>query len=107
MPPDGEMDTGADVYAAGLIIYEMITGLTADSFPHLGDRVDQVAGNRTLCALNRLALKACQDDPKQRFQDAEEMLSALKRMMQTPRPSRRIAVMVGTAMLLIVLPAAS
>ena len=35
MPPDGIMDTRADVYAAGLVIYEMITGLPSHRFPSL------------------------------------------------------------------------
>ena len=33
MPPDGRMDMRADVYAAGLVIYEMLTGLPVDQFP--------------------------------------------------------------------------
>jgi serine/threonine protein kinase len=35
MPPDGRMDAHADVYAAGLVIYEMITGFVTDRFPEL------------------------------------------------------------------------
>ena len=38
MPPDGCMDARADVFAAGLVIYEMLTGLPAERFPSLGDR---------------------------------------------------------------------
>ncbi|OHB68529.1 MAG: hypothetical protein A2V70_04210 [Planctomycetes bacterium RBG_13_63_9] len=77
MPPDGRMDTRADVYAAGLVIYEMITGLPADDFPRLGDRAEQIAQTPGLCALTRLALGACQPDPQQRFQDAGTMLGEL------------------------------
>ena len=43
MPPDGRMDLRADVYAAGLVIYEMLTGLPADAFPRLGDRAREIA----------------------------------------------------------------
>ncbi|MBM4036527.1 MAG: serine/threonine protein kinase, partial [Planctomycetes bacterium] len=32
MPPDGRMDARADVYAAGLTVYEMLTGLPAHQF---------------------------------------------------------------------------
>lgn len=106
MPPNGEMDARADVYAAGLMIYEMITGLTADSFPHLGERANAVADDPTLCALNRLALKACRENPKQRFQDAQEMLSALEAMAQPPRARRQNGVLIGGALLVIVFSAA-
>ncbi|MBN2476752.1 MAG: serine/threonine protein kinase [Pirellulales bacterium] len=74
MPPDGRMDARADVYAAGLAIYEMVTGLPADSFPRLGERAADVAADPTLCLLVRLALGACQPDPQQRFADADAML---------------------------------
>jgi serine/threonine protein kinase len=77
MPPDGQMDARADVYAAGLVIYEMMTGLPCGSLPSLGSNVREVAGNPALRRLNRLVLRACQRDPKLRFADAREMLAAL------------------------------
>jgi serine/threonine protein kinase len=77
MPPDGRMDARADVYAAGLVIYEMITGLPCDRFPHLGATAERLATSPILAALVRLVLTACQPDPKQRFADAGAMLASL------------------------------
>ena len=42
MPPDGRMDIRADVYAAELVIYEMLTGLPAERSPRLGTRAREV-----------------------------------------------------------------
>jgi len=89
MPPDGRMDERADVYAAGLVIYEMITGLPVDKFPSLDHRAGEVARNPVLKALNRVALRACEGDPQNRFGDAGDMLSALHSAL---RPRRRLRI---------------
>ena len=78
MPPDGRMDARADVYAAGLVIYEMLSGLPAESFPRLGDRAKEMADTPILVNLMRLSLRACQCDPQERFQDAQEMAAELE-----------------------------
>ncbi len=78
MPPDGRMDARADVYAAGLVIYEMITGLPVDSFPRPGASALEAAEHPILCVLNHLALRACQRNPLQRFRDAGQMLRELE-----------------------------
>jgi eukaryotic-like serine/threonine-protein kinase len=77
MPPDGRMDTRADVYAAGLVIYEMITSLPAERFPSLGSRAVAIANDPALSVLNQVALKACQLDRERRFRDAGEMVVEL------------------------------
>ena len=47
MPPDGRMDMRADVYAAGLVIYEMLSGLPVDEFPRLGGQSKLSATTRS------------------------------------------------------------
>ena len=87
MPPDGRMDARADVYAAGLTLYVLCTGLPPESFPRWSRRALEQRDDPAAVALNQLTLRACQRDPDQRFRDAREMLDALEALIEKPRAS--------------------
>ncbi len=89
MPPDGRMDSRADVYAAGLVIYEMLTGLPAERFPSCGGRAAAVIENPTLRVLHQLVMRACEPDPSDRFGDARLMLAELEDQLSTGGPAGR------------------
>jgi eukaryotic-like serine/threonine-protein kinase len=89
MPPDGRMDRRADVYAAGLVIYEMLSGLPVDEFPRLGARSQEVCSSPTLAALLRLVLRACEREAEDRPADARAMLAELTAPAQAVRQSPR------------------
>ena len=87
MPPDGRMDARADVYAAGLVMYEMFTGYPVERFPQLGDRADFVASDPVSCSLLQVFLDACHPCPEDRYADASAMLAALE-TSRTPKAHR-------------------
>ncbi len=99
MPPDGRMDIRADVYAAGLVIYEMISGLPVNDFPRLGHQANCVRNNLALAKLLRLVLHACERVPERRPVDAQAMLAELAMPGQIARPSpgRRLLWAICTA----------
>jgi len=102
MPPDGQMDRRADVYAVGLVMYEMLTGLPADHFPSLGRRSRELSESPCFAQLMGVVLQACEREPAARFADARKMLAALEASSGTPfRLPRRRILTACTAILLL------
>lgn len=77
VPPEGIGHVRGDLYAMGLTMYEMITGLPASRFPD----IPEIIGERDaelFSRVNRILLKAGSPNPAQRYANAAKMMAALK-----------------------------
>jgi eukaryotic-like serine/threonine-protein kinase len=91
----GAIDSRADIYSLGVIMYEIFTGslpYTADhplglALKHLqGDKEPPRARNPSIPpTLERIILKAMALDPNERYQTATELLGDLERMFSKER----------------------
>lgn len=79
IPPWGPIDRRADLYALGRVLYCMVAGLPARSFPMLPAELLMPELQRETKLLNRLITKACDPDPDKRFQSASEFMEAIER----------------------------
>jgi serine/threonine protein kinase len=75
--PEGPGTPGADVYSLGKVIYEATTGRSAALFPELPSTMPEANDSMALMQINRIILKACEADPKLRYQTAEQLQADL------------------------------
>src|SRR5262249_18014780 len=89
IPPEGPGTPQADLYALAKTFYEVSTGKDRLEFPSLPLERGRAAENRALVELNAIFLKACAQDPKQRYASADQMHGELA-LLQSGRSVQRL-----------------
>src|SRR6266487_3771430 len=90
VPPEGPGTPRADIYSLGKLLYEICTGKDRLDFPEIDSRLSTRPDREQLLQLNQVLIKACANDPKERYGSAAAMhrdLAALK-CGEPPKRSR-------------------
>jgi serine/threonine protein kinase len=80
IPPEGPGTVQADLYSLGKVLYEMSMGRSRLDFPALLANWDELpqAEQSRLLEFNEVLVKACEGDPRRRYQSAQEMRGDLQ-----------------------------
>jgi len=75
IPPEGPISVQADLYSLGKVLYETSMGRSRLDFPALAANWDELPENEQarLLEFNEVFVKACESDPRRRYQSAQEM----------------------------------
>jgi len=90
-PPEGPGSPQADLYSLGKVLYEISTGQDRNEFPALPTREPERPDRERVVKFREVILKACQNEPQKRYQNADEMLADIARLLTSaksnePRP---------------------
>ena len=98
IPPEGPGTAQADLYSLGKVLYEIAFGKDRQEFPQLPPDLQSHPDYAALLELNEVILKACETNPRLRYQSAEaisddlELLSIGKSVKQKRTRQQRWAV---------------
>jgi serine/threonine protein kinase len=81
MPSEGPSTISADLFSVGKVLYEAATGKDRQDFPDLPTSL--ISGNsKPLLELNEIWLKACANNPAERYDSAARFLSDLEKLRE-------------------------
>lgn len=83
----------ADIFALGKVLYQIAVGQSAKEFPDLPASVFDNSDKLQFTRFNRVILKACAANPRERYQTAEELQSALAALRE---PESKASTVSGT-----------
>jgi len=78
IPPEGPGTPQADLYSLGKVLYEIAFGKDRHEFPQLPPDLPSHPDYAVLLELNEIILKACETDPRLRYQSAEAIRGDLE-----------------------------
>jgi WD40 repeat protein len=89
LPPEGQGTPQADVYSLGKVLYEASTGKDRGDFPDPPTAIGSDADVAAHAELNEIILKACANNPRDRYASAAEMRADLL-LLQSGRSVKRV-----------------
>ena len=96
IPPEGPGSMSADIYALGKVLYEISTGNDRHAYPELPSELGNQVERCDFVELNKIILRACRANSRQRYPSADAMLLALLNFQfnaKALRHERRIALL--------------
>jgi len=87
VPPEGPGSSQSDLYSLGKVIYEMSMGKDRQAFPSPPTQVVELPGRRELQELNDILTRACEPEPRRRYQTARELRAELELLRHGGQPS--------------------
>jgi serine/threonine protein kinase len=80
MAPEGPGSALADLFSLGKLIYELCTGHDRRVFPDMPTSLIEGTPDPDMEELYRIVLKACEFEPRYRYQSAEELQADLRKL---------------------------
>jgi hypothetical protein len=80
IPPEKPGMPSGDIYAMGVLLYCMVTGMSCTDCPSPPSGLCQ-KDQESFARINPVILRACDVDPEKRYPNAESMIAALERLL--------------------------